>query len=269
MSYHLEDDCLQIDEKIIPNQFPRVNLYLRFLNQSSKNDQLLGALFHRMVEQLDLAKCLPLGRTNVAFWKKNAEQNDSILFDQEEGLNIIVDIHQFTSELLSYDIVVQMPTDNDFIEKLTRKIDFSFLLKLQHPAEQAIAFKLIPPFLNIKIFVDSIMTRIVLGRSESIVISWTFSRISCTPYRRHETIPTRWSFLFMTFSLSITYLFYSFIIIHFILQEKLLKIKEIIKIIHIQPLINYLAWALRPLFILSILSVTLTGELNISNTMQF
>jgi len=65
----------------------------------------------------------------------------------------------------------------------------------------------------------------------------------------------------MEIFLSITFLFYSFIIIHFIIQEKKDKIKEIIKIIHIQPFINYLAWALRPFFILTITNFSITGIL--------
>ncbi len=110
-------------------------------------------------------------------------------------------------------------------------------------------------------FIDSIVISIMLNINPSLNPSWNFYRIVCTSYRHHKTIPTRWSFILMEMFLSITFLFYSFIIIHFIIQEKKDKIKEIIKIIHIQPFINYLAWALRPFFILTITNFSITGIL--------
>ncbi|UJR24690.1 hypothetical protein I4U23_006063 [Adineta vaga] len=266
--YNFENDCLQIEHKIYQKQFSKVNLILRFLNQTNENKDLLNILIQRINNHLQFCKLK--GKTNFLLW--NHLNKNSILFDEENGFNFIIDIHQLTSIIFSYDIIVQMPKEKTFLEKIIHKIDFSFLQKHQHPTEQFDLFsKSNPPFSNIKIFLDSIVISILLNEKKSLIPSWTFSRITCTSYRHHRTIPTRWSFILIEYSLSITYLFYSFIIIHFILQEKNMKIKEIIKIIHIQPLINYLAWTLRPLFILSIITIliTITWKLSINGWIIF
>jgi len=132
---------------------------------------------------------------------------------------------------------------------------------------------LYPPFSNIKMLIDLIGINLMLNDDLS-TISLNHYSISCTSYRYHKKIPTRWSFILMELSLSITFLFYYFIIVHFIIQENNQKVKEIIQIIHIQPFIYYFAWALRPCIILSAITFSITGNIdylslnNISNTID-
>ncbi|CAF4751858.1 unnamed protein product [Rotaria sp. Silwood2] len=110
-------------------------------------------------------------------------------------------------------------------------------------------------------FIDSIVVNKMLNEDISIIDSLNYRRISCTLYRHHKTIPTRWSFIFMEISLSIIYLSFFLIITNSIIQENNKKVKEILKIIHIQPLINYFAWALRYLIILSFITFSITGNI--------
>ncbi|CAF1387951.1 unnamed protein product [Rotaria sp. Silwood1] len=67
-------------------------------------------------------------------------------------------------------------------------------------------------------FIDSIVVNKMLNEDISIIDSLNYRRISCTLYRHHKIIPTRWSFIFMEISLSIIYLSF-FIITNSIIQE--------------------------------------------------
>ncbi len=116
-----------------------------------------------------------------------------------------------------------------------------------------------PPFSNLKMLIDLIGINLMLNEDLSL-ISLNYNSISCTKYRHHNQIPTRWSFILMELSLSIYFLFYYFIISHQIIQENNQKIKEIIQIIHIQPFIYYFSWALTAFFILSFISFSITGN---------
>jgi hypothetical protein len=116
-----------------------------------------------------------------------------------------------------------------------------------------------PPFLNVKMLIDSIAINLMLNEDISLRYSFSFGRLSCTPYRHHQTIPTRWSFILIEITLSITFLFYYFILVKQIIKEKNTKVKEILKIIDIQPFIYYLAWALRSFFIILFLTIIITG----------
>ncbi len=115
-----------------------------------------------------------------------------------------------------------------------------------------------PPLSNIKMFIDSIGRNVML-EEDFPIISFIYHTITCTSYRHHKTIPTRWNFIFMELSLDIFFLFYYFIIVYFIIMENKQKVKEIIRIIHIQPFINSFAWALRAFFILQFITFNITG----------
>lgn len=121
-----------------------------------------------------------------------------------------------------------------------------------------------PPYSKLKIFIDLIFISIILNEDlSSILIS--HNSIICTKYRHHKTIPTRWSFILMELSLSITYLIFNLIIINYLIKEDNQKVKEIIKINHIQPFIYYFSWALTNFFILSILTFCITGNISFNS----
>ena len=85
-------------------------------------------------------------------------------------------------------------------------------------------------------------------------------RITCTDYRHDQQIPTRWEFILMELTLLFTLLFSNMILSNQIIEENNEKVKEILKMIDIHPLINYFCLALRSFFILSINSIFITSE---------
>jgi len=107
--------------------------------------------------------------------------------------------------------------------------------------------------------IDLIGINVMLNEDLSL-ITFNYNSLSCTKYRYHNKIPTRWSFILIELSLSIIYLFYYFIISYQIIKENNQKIKEIIKIIHIQPLIYYLSWAFTFFIILLFISFSITSK---------
>ena len=118
-----------------------------------------------------------------------------------------------------------------------------------------------PPLGNVKLFVDAIGISSMLNDESPLSYSWSSRSLSCTSYRSHRSIPTRWTFILMEMSLSFTDLFYALIISYLLIEEKKQKIQEILKIIHISPLINAFAWSLRAFVIELCLSLSLVGQL--------
>jgi hypothetical protein len=96
--------------------------------------------------------------------------------------------------------------------------------------------------------------------NEDRMLSLSHRSMSCTSYRHHQTIPTRSSFIFMEFCLFFTFSFYYFLIVDQIIKQKNEKRKEILKLIHIEPLINYLSLALTYFCILTLNSFSITGN---------
>ncbi|CAF1436607.1 unnamed protein product, partial [Rotaria sordida] len=254
-----ENNCLN---DLFFNKYSKTNIIIRFLNKSNDSDYLFNELINDIKKKLKQTNCSLLNKTNLILWNDLSEEykkDDYILFNENNSFNSIIDIEQLSSHVFFYNIILTMPQYNKFKEKLRKKIDYSFLQRHQHPAEQIDLFKMsFPSYLYIKIFIDSIVINLMLNEDLSIIYSWNHRSISCTSYRHHKTIPTRWSFILMEIALSIIYLFFYFIISNSIIQENNEKVKEILKIIHIQPLINYFAWALRYFFILSFITFSIT-----------
>ncbi|CAF3422421.1 unnamed protein product, partial [Rotaria sp. Silwood2] len=218
----------------------KINLIIRYSNKSNDDDYLYNKIVNDIIYKLKENNSLLYNKTNIIQWNKLSEEykkDDYLLINYLNSINIIINIDKLTYELFSYSIIIKMPQYNQFKEKLFSKIDYSFLHRHQHPAEQIDLFKnSYPSFLYIKMFIDSIVVNKMLNEDISIIDSLNYRRISCTLYRHHKTIPTRWSFIFMEISLSIIYLSFFLIITNSIIQENNKKVKEILKIIHIQPL---------------------------------
>lgn len=116
-----------------------------------------------------------------------------------------------------------------------------------------------PPYSNIKMLIDIIGINVMLNEDLS-KLSIKYSIIKCSKYRYDKLIPTRWSFIFIQLILSFIYLFYSLIISNIILNENINKIKEILKIIHIKPFINYLSFIIIYFLIISFLTSSITSK---------
>ncbi|CAF1132313.1 unnamed protein product [Rotaria sp. Silwood1] len=247
------------------NKYSKINIIIRYLNKSNNDNDyyLYNKLINNIKYKLKEDDHLLYNKTNIIDWiylSEEYKKNDYLLINYQNCFNIIIDIKEYTSKIFSYFIIIKMPEYNKFKQKLLYKIDYSFFQRHQHPAEQIDLFKnSYPSFIYIKMFIDSIVLNIMLDEDFSIINSLNYRRISCTSYRHHKTIPTRWSFILMEILLSIIFLFFYFIINNSIINENNQKVKEILKIIHIQPLINYLAWAIRYLIILTFITYSITG----------
>jgi len=138
--FDLSNNCLNIINDIYIKKYLKINLIIRFLNQSN-NHYLLEKFLFRIKNEKKLNNCISSKRINILIWENLSEENkldNSILFDENNSLNIIIDIDQLSSKLFIYDIIVQMPQINKFKDKLEIKIDHSFLEKHQHPSEQIV-----------------------------------------------------------------------------------------------------------------------------------
>lgn len=105
------------------------------------------------------------------------------------------------------------------------------------------------------------------GRQWSHISKLHEGHFPCTEYRSHRSIPTRWSFILMEIFFSLSSLIQSLSITNSLLDEKRKKVKEILKLIHIQPLINYFAWACRALFIQINISLAITSNFHPARSM--
>lgn len=101
----------------------------------------------------------------------------------------------------------------------------------------------------------------MLNKSQTKLYYWRSYSISCSLYRYHKRIPTRWSFILMEMCLNLIYLFFNFIISYLIIQENNQQVKQIIKLIHIQPIIYYLVWTLRFFITILFINFFITGLL--------
>lgn len=92
-------------------------------------------------------------------------------------------------------------------------------------------------------------------------INIEYSSLTCTKYRSDKSIPTRLSFIFIEISLSLTYFLNYLILSNILIEEKKKKIKEILKLIHIESFINYISWSLRTFFILTFITSFTTSKI--------
>lgn len=91
-------------------------------------------------------------------------------------------------------------------------------------------------------------------------MKFEYEMIRCTKSRSSKQIPTRWIFFVMQLVLLIFYFSFNLILSTLIIEEKKEKMKEILQLININPLLNYLSWTFTFTLILSMNSIVIISE---------
>ncbi|CAF4199938.1 unnamed protein product, partial [Adineta steineri] len=196
------------------------------------------------------------------------EKNDNHLLNNETENTVIIDFGSASNlkneHNLDYKIIVRV---SSVIPK-TDPIDLSFLSFL-HPTSIldryiVIGFSSIydfkdsrlPDFSDVKMFIDSLL----IGYQTNRTIEFELERkaMICTPYRRDALFEGGSAFVtvvltFIDFVYFIPYL----ILLITLIREKNAKVKEILKVLGIEPILNNFAQAIRTLIILCFLTILL------------
>ncbi|CAF4083873.1 unnamed protein product [Adineta steineri] len=205
---------------------------------------------------------------NIKVWNQNIDDKDVSHLLQNEIENVVIIDFNSTSNLknghnLDYNIMVRMPS----IIPKTDPVDLSFLSFL-HPSfipDRSNTFNSyssyyedtkLPEFSDVKMFIDSLL----IGYQTNRNIEFELQRkpIICTPYRRDflfesGRVLVGISVLFIDFVYFIPYL----ILLISLIREKNAKVKEILKVLGIEPTLNNFAQAVRTLIILFFLTILL------------
>ncbi|CAF3865527.1 unnamed protein product [Rotaria magnacalcarata] len=250
------------------SKYLKINFIIRYLNKTNSNFYLFNKLINEIKKEIKFNNCFLLNKTNIVLSNNlsaNHKFDKLILFNKTNSLSIIIDIDYLSINKFIYNIILPMFLFNKYKYILKNKIDYTFLQRHQHPSEQIDLFKgSFPLFIFIKIFFDKIALNLILNEESRIEYEYNINTISCTLYRHHKTIPTRWSFILMEILLSIIYLLFYLIITNLIIEENNKKIKEILKLIYIQPIMNYLSYAFIYFIQLSFTTFSIIGLWKIS-----
>ncbi|CAF4093815.1 unnamed protein product, partial [Adineta steineri] len=201
--------------------------------------------------------------TNTKVSNQNMDiENDTHLLQNDTENTVIINFGS-TSNLknehsLDYSIMVRMPS----IIPKTDPVDLSFLSFL-HPTRIPDRSNVtdknnregseLPEFSDVKMFIDSLL----IGYQTNRTIEFKLERkaMICTPFRRDvlfesgSTLVT----IFVDFVYFIPYL----ILLISLIREKNAKVKEILNVLGIEPILNNFAQAIRTLIIICFLTILL------------
>ncbi|CAF1113916.1 unnamed protein product [Adineta steineri] len=232
-----------------------------FVFQPITNDT--NVLVERAKTRLKNINC-----TNIKVWNQNMDDKSFSHLLQNETENVVIIDFNSTSNLknghnLDYNIMVAMPS----ILRKNDPVDLSFL-SFSHPTfirdrsktydSYSASFEdlRLPEFSDVKIFIDSLL----IGYQTNRNIEFEIQRkpITCTPYRQDllfESGPPYVTtvLMFIDFVYFIPYL----ILLTSLIREKNTKVKEILKLLGIEPILNNFVQAIRTLFIICFLTILL------------
>ncbi|CAF3912977.1 unnamed protein product, partial [Adineta steineri] len=234
-----------------------------FVFQPATNDT--NVLVERAKTRLENMNC-----TNIKVWNQNMDdKNVSHLLQNETENTVTIDFGS-TSNLknghnIDYNIMVRTP---GIIPKNV-PVDLSFLAFL-HPSfipdrSNLIDFSNIydfkdsrlPDFSVVKMFIDSLLIGYQTNRNTEFEIQRT--PIACTPYRQDYLFSKSGRALVaiaVIFTDLVYFIPYLTLLISLI-REKNAKVKEILKVLGIEPTLNNFAQAVRTLIILCFLTILL------------
>ncbi|CAF1314882.1 unnamed protein product [Rotaria sordida] len=183
------------------------------------------------------------------------EDEDNKLFQNKTVNNVIVRFDSpstlKTGRALAYNIMVRMP---NLVPRKNDPTDISFLA-YNHPTQISDRSNSTPhrsderyewpEFADIKIFVDSLL--ISYQTNNDVKLELERKPISCTPYRSDVIYSRGLFFVYMILGfVDLIFLIPFIILLVGLIQEKNNKVKEILKILGIEPILNNIAHAIRP-----------------------
>jgi hypothetical protein len=134
---YLQMNCLNIENDLFKQNSSKRNLIVRYLNNSNEN-----ILFEKFVERIKSSlnenDCSVTSQMNVLLWENLSSEDRTDLFSCKTCLNILIHIYYFFPKQFSYEIIVEMPSNDLFEQKLKVGIDNSFEQRHQHPSEQIV-----------------------------------------------------------------------------------------------------------------------------------
>ncbi|CAM4906302.1 unnamed protein product [Rotaria socialis] len=203
---------------------------------------------------------------NTKIWSEDiSDENITSILEDETTNKIIIDFGS-TSNLkskrnLDYNIMIRASN----IFKKNSPIDMSFVSFL-HPTfiadrsnvtdDNNAAGSELPEFTDVKLFIDSLL----IGYQTNRAIEFEIERdaMICTPIRRDaifesQSIIVTIVLILVDFIFLIPYL----ILLITLIREKNAKVKEILKVLGIEPVLNNIAQAIRTLIIICLLTLLL------------
>ncbi|CAF3715850.1 unnamed protein product [Rotaria sp. Silwood1] len=230
--------------------FDKINLVFHPMANETKE------LVKRAKKRLEQMNC-----NNMKVWSQNINDgNDSYLLQNQKGDTIIIDFGSITDlknkRNIDYNIMVRKlytipkndPIDMSFISFLhpTLIADRSDIMDDNNKDQGS----KLPAFTDVKIFIDSLL----IGYQTNTNIEYELERtpMICTPFRRNLIFENGLSSLII-FLIDFIFLIPYFILLTSLIQEKNAKVKEILKILGIEPILNNFAHAIRTLIILCLL----------------
>ncbi|UJR37764.1 hypothetical protein I4U23_030457 [Adineta vaga] len=202
----------------------------------------------------------------VKAWSKDPDDTEDNLLLQNTTVNTVIIDFSATSDLkqgrkIAYNIIVRTP--NSILKNTP--VDMSFLV-FKHPgyiSDRTNATDLdakdgseLPEFTDVKIFVDSLLMEYQSTRS----IQYELERnlMTCTPYRKDYLYTADANFVSTILSfIDGIFLVPYLVLLVSLVREKNAKIKEILKVLGIEPILNNIAQAIRTLVILIVFIVLL------------
>ncbi|CAF3720568.1 unnamed protein product, partial [Rotaria sordida] len=233
--------------------FDKINLVFHPMTNETKE------LVKRAKKRLEQMNC-----NNMKVWSQNINDgNDSYLLQNQEGNTVIIDFGSITDlknkHNIDYNIMVRKP----YTIPKNDPIDMSFISFL-HPTlitdrsdimnNNKDQWSKLPAFTDVKIFIDSLL----IGYQTNTNIEYELERtlMICTPFRRNLIFESGLSNLIKTF-IDLIFLIPYCILLTRLIQEKNAKVKEILKVLGIEPILNNFAHAIRTLIIFCLLILLL------------
>ncbi|CAF1239735.1 unnamed protein product [Adineta ricciae] len=191
--------------------------------------------------------------------------NDSYLLQYTAVNSILIDFDSADNlkngRQLSYDITVRTPS----IRAKNDPVDYSFISFL-HPTLVADRSNVtdknknegseLPEFIDVKMFIDSLLMSYQTGKTIDLELERAPMR--CTPFRRDFIFES--GAVFVTFILLLVdfiFLIPYLILLVSLIREKNAKVKEILKVLGIEPILNNIAQSIRTLVIFCLLILLL------------
>ncbi|CAF1358637.1 unnamed protein product [Didymodactylos carnosus] len=240
-----------------------------FLTQNDSSSSTTSFIFQPKNDEIDelvklgkeyLEKISCINNTIESKMVNTADDDD--LLQNRRANTIIIDFSPSLSSsalktirTIYYTIYVRMPPK---YQQTPNVIDYSFL-SFEHPTliedrsnktyktlNGGKNFTEFPQFSNIKLFIDTLLISYQTGK-KNLTIELERNVMKCTKYRKdvlYTSKTTAFTIIILVF-IDIVFLIPFIILLNSMIKEKNNKVKEILKVINIEPILNNIAWAVR------------------------
>ena len=187
----------------------------------------------------------------------NLQQNRNDAFS-ESAFVIVFEIKELNVDSFEYELTMEISDSDELNERLIHRIDLRFVSSFSSPSDQLDVFQReISPFSDLKLLLDQIYLNVI--HDDEILLKLNVYRIGCVESRSHRSIPTRWLFISILYSISLIYLFVNLFVNYLLNKEKKEKIKEMLQIVNLKSFEYYLSWSLISFMFVCLLTFMIVG----------